>query len=436
MALRTGTSESGSSSDRSDQGNVVITGMGVVSPIGIGIAAYWESICQQLSGVSVLPTREAIDRPVRIGAAVRDFDAKQYVKPRKALKVMCREIQTGYTAARFAVEQAQLGADQYTPERLGVVFGSEMFYCDPKDRTDVYGCCLEDGEFLLNRWGEAAMSKMYPLWMLAYLPNMTACHIGICNDARGPNNTICQGEASSLLAMIEAISIIRRGDADVMITGGSSSRLSVTHSLYRGFQRMSPRIEFPEEACRPFDAARDGFVAGEGAAAFVFENESHARARGAKVLARVRGWGMSFGNGDEVEPTRRLAISRSIEKALDRAGFEANEIGHVNAQASGLVFEDAVEAQAIQKVLNDVPVTAPKSFLGDLGPGGGAVEMVASVQALGAGQVPVTLNYSQPDPDCPVRVVHGQPLTAEHPTAVVLSQSQTGQAVALALELG
>ena len=145
------------------------------------------------------------------------------------------------------------------------------------------------------------MSELYPLWMLMYLPNMVACHIGIAHDARGPNNTICQGEASSLLALIEAALIIERGHADVMITGGSSSRMTATSMLYRGMDQLSRRIDTPETACRPFDATRDGAVNGEGAATFVLEREEFAAARGAKILARVTGWGMAFAAPDSAD---------------------------------------------------------------------------------------------------------------------------------------
>ncbi len=449
MASRPNTSASGTTGDsptgeqaageqaageHGSRGNVVITGMGVVSPIGLGPEAYWESLCQQRSGVELLPERAGIKLPICMGAAIKGFDPKQHVKPRKALKVMCREIQTGFAAATLAVEQAQLDKDQVAPERLGVVYGSEMLYCEPDDLLEVYGKCLEEGEFHIGRWGDAAMAKMYPLWMLMYLPNMVACHVGIANDARGPNNTICQGDVSSLLAMIEAASIILRGHADVMIVGGSSSRLSMTPMLYRGIDHLSPQVESPAEACRPFDAARDGSVNGEGAAAFIFESEQHAAARGAKVLARLRGWGTSFGNREKTEPTHGWAIRRSIEKALARAALGADGVGHVNADAAGLVHDDAVEAQAINQVLGQVPVTAPKSFFGDLGSSGGAVQMVASVLALQHGQIPVTLNFRQPDPNCPVQVVHNEAMTAKHPTAVVLSQSQAGQSVALVLD--
>jgi 3-oxoacyl-[acyl-carrier-protein] synthase II len=412
----------------------VITGAGVVSPIGIGHNAYWESLVQQRSGVKVLPTREDIDLPVRIGAAIQGFDPKAYVKPRKALKVMCREIQTGFSSAGLAFEQARLDRDQLDPERLGVVFGSEMLYCEPQDMQEVISRCMEDGRFHFERWGEASMATMYPLWMLMYLPNMISCHIGIAHDARGPNNTICQGDVSSLLAIIEAASILHRGQADVMIAGGSSSRLSMTQTLYRDMAELSRRVDCPAEACRPFDATRDGTVNGEGAAAFVLESESHALRRNAPILARLSGWGMSVERGEHREGASVEAIRRCVRQALESAALTPDEVGHVNAHASGLPRNDTVEAQAIAHHLGDVPVTAPKSYFGTLGASGGAVEMVASILALEKGLVPVTLNYHQPDPDCPVRVVHGQPASATHSTAIVLSQSMLGQAVALVLD--
>jgi 3-oxoacyl-[acyl-carrier-protein] synthase II len=320
------------------------------------------------------------------------------------------------------------------PERLGVVFGSEMLYCEPDEMLHVYSRCIEKGQFYFERWGTMFMSEMYPLWMLMYLPNMIACHIGIAHDARGPNNTICQGEASSLLALIEAVTIIQRGHADVMIVGGSSSRLSMSPMLYRGIDHLSSRIDPPHGACRPFDATRDGTVNGEGAAAFVVESSRHARDRGAKVLANIRGWGLSFGSKESGNDAHGRAISRSIELALERANLRAQDVGHVNAHAGGHRVDDRVEAQAIQRVLGQIPVTAPKSFVGNLGSSGGAVEMVASVQALVHGEIPVTLNYTQRDPACPVHVVHGEPVAIKKPTAMILSQSGTGQTAAVVLE--
>ncbi|MFW6171282.1 MAG: beta-ketoacyl-[acyl-carrier-protein] synthase family protein [Planctomycetota bacterium] len=436
MARQSHTSGQQRAGDSGLRGQVVITGMGVVSPIGIGGEAYWESLCRQRSGVGILPDRADMDLPLCMGGAIQGFDPRQYIKPRKALKVMSREIQTGCSAAGLAMQQAGLEGHRVDAQRFGVVFGGDMLYCEPDELQDVYRRCVADGEFSFRRWGKTAMARLYPLWMLMYLPNMIACHIGIAHSARGSSNTICQGETSSLQAMIEAATIILRGRADIMITGGSSSRLSVTPMLYRGMEHLSSRIESPQEACRPFDAARDGTVHGEGAAAFVLESEEHARARGAKVLARLCGWGQFFDHDKRAESPPGRAIGRAIEMALGHAELNADAVGHFNANAAGLVSGDAIEANAVREVLGQVPVTAPASFFGVLGAGRGAVELVASVLALEHGLVPVTLNYTRPDPRCPVNVIHGRPLPAEHPTAVVLNRSQAGQAVAVVLEAG
>lgn len=412
---------------------VVITGIGVVSPIGIGATAYWDAMCQMRSGVVSLESDATRGMPLSIGGAIPNFDGKDYVKPRKALKVMSREIQTGFSAASMAIEAAGLGPGQLPPDRSGVVFGSEMLYCEPEDMVAVHNRCIQDGEFHFSQWGPSFGSEMYPLWMLMYLPNMTACHIAIAQDARGPNNTICQGEASSLLALVEAASIIRRGHADVMICGGSSSRLSITPMLYRGVERLARRIETPSAACRPFDAERDGMVNGEGAAAFILEREEFAVARGARILARITGWGVTFGSREPAPRNHQAAIERSMQQALRTSDLNPVDIGHVNAHASGTLEDDPWEAQAIRSVLGDVPVTAPKSFFGNIGSGGGAVELVAGVLALQHGLVPPTLNYETPDPACPVRVVAKGPLSGRPATALVLSQSGTGQAACVAL---
>jgi len=412
---------------------VVITGVGVVSPIGIGEATYWDALCQMRSGVVSLESQSTRGLRLSIGGAVRDFDGKNFVKPRKALKVMSREIQTGFSAASMAVEQAGLGPSQLPADRTGVIFGTEMLYCEPEEMVEVHKRCIENGEFHFSQWGPNFGSEMYPLCMLMYLPKMIACHVAIGQDARGPNNTLCLGEASSLLALIEAASIIRRGHADVMICGGSSSRLSITPMLYRGVDRLSRKIETPAAACRPFDAERDGMVNGEGAAAFILEREDFARARGAQVLTRVAGWGVTFGSREPSPSKHQSAIERSMTQALRAAELPPQEVGHVNAHASGTIEDDPWEAQAIRAVLGDVPVTAPKSFFGNIGSGGGAVELVASVIGLRHGLVPPTLNYTTPDPACPSQVVAGAPLSGRPATAMVLSQSGTGQSACVAL---
>jgi 3-oxoacyl-[acyl-carrier-protein] synthase II len=413
--------------------NVVITGAGVVSPIGTGLEAFWTSLCEMRSGVIHLPELEGTAFPVTFGGRICDFEPKKYVKPRKALKVMSREIQVGFSAAAMATEHAGLTVPEIDPDRLGVLFGGHMQYCDPRELQDVYAKCMQDGEFDFSRWGDAAMSQMYPLWMLMYLPNMIACHIAISLDARGPNNTISVGDASSLHAIIEAAEMIRTGRVDAMVAGGSSSLLSITPMMYRGALGLSRRNDSPSQACRPFEQERDGSVSAEGGAALVLESESHAEARGATILARLAGWGSAFDTGTRGAEGRGRALQRALHMALDRAELPASDIGHVNANAGGQVEADAIEAEVIRETLGDVPVTAPKSALGNSGAASGAVEMVASLLALTHGTIPATLNYDTPDPRCPVRVVAQPNCPLEQPNGVVLSQSSTGQAAAVTL---
>lgn len=416
-----------------DSGDVVITGIGVASPIGIGKDAYWKSMLEGRSGVGPLAVAAGSDLPVKIGGEIKDFDGKQFVKPRKSLKVMCREIQIGYAASMLALQDAGLSVGKVDPDRFGVVLGSEMFYCDLDELADAYRKCVVDGQLRPDLWGAGAMSDMYPLWMLKYLPNMVGCHIAITEDARGPNNTITLDEVSSLLAVIESVCYIQRGAADVMIAGGQGSRVNLTRIMYRGDTYWSHRNDDPQRACRPFDAQRDGTVIGEGAGAYVLESRRHAEARGAKILARVRGFGRSFGLVSGRHAANTDAYRRAIEGALASAGLQRSDIGHVNAHGSGMIEGDRFEAQAIRSCLGDVPVTAPKSYFGCLGAGTGAVEMAASVLAIATGTLPATLNYEFPDPTCPVNVVHGQPLPLDNRTALVLNQSETGQTAAVVL---
>ena len=413
--------------------DVVVSGIGVVSPIGIGRDAFWDSIQQRRSGVTELSVHDSPLRRVRFGGEVRQFDAKPFIRPRKSLKVMCREIQMAVVAANLSLDDAQLESGMVDPERLGVNFGCEMFYGHPDDLQDVYRNCLNDGEFLPQRWGTQAMSDIHPLWMLKYLPNMPACHIAIAHDVRGPNNSIALAEASSLLAIAQAAQLIQRGGADVVIAGGTGNRLNLTESVYRGDRLHSHRSDDPAAAARPFDALRDGMVCGEGAGAVVLEESGHAQARGARPLARVLGFHSTFaprpgGHVDHAEGMRR-----AIRGSLSAAGVGPDEVAHVNAHGWSVDELDVAEAEAIRTCLSEVPVTAPKSFFGNLGAGSGAVELIASILSLQSAEVPVTLNYEQPDPRCPVRVVHGQPCRTEKSVALALNETLSGQAVAAVL---
>jgi len=410
---------------------VVITGIGVVSPIGIGNDAFWTSLCEGRSGVRSLGLFNGSDLPATIGAQVFDLHPERYVRPRKALKVMSRDIQLAFVAADLACSDADLHSRPVDPERLGIVFGADMMTCDLDEMVDAYRRCMPDGKFDFTLWGKRALAEMFPLWMLKYLPNMPACHIGIAHDARGPNNSLTLGEVSSLSAMAEAIRVIERGQADAMIAGGTSSRLHPAVWSRRRIDYPSQRRHDPAGASRPFDADRDGMVHGEGAGAFVLEDRQHAEARGARILARVLGYAGTFEPRGRGEPLRGLAIRAAIRRALAEARLQPADVGHVNAHGLSTIPDDRIEAQAIRETLGDVPVTAPKSFFGNLSAGTGAVEMAVSALAVQKGLVPHTLNYERPDPDCPVNVIQGRPMEIAQPVALVLNHSRVGQSVAM-----
>jgi len=411
---------------------VVITGVGVVSPIGIGHEAFWNALATGQSGAAVRDCFADTDLSFRIAAPVKDFEGKLYVKPRKALKIMCAPIQFGSAAAAMAVEHAGLESGSVAPDRIGTVFGTETFFADPTEVADVFRRCTVDKDYQHDRWGEFAMREIQPLWMLKYLPNMAASHISIALDARGPSNSICQGEASGLLALIEAADLIQRGAADLVMTGGTGSMMAMTAMLYRGTHLLSNRINEPEKASRPFDVDRDGMIVGEGAGALVVESAEHAATRGAKVLAKLSGWSRSFFNAGHDDFSDALAAS--YQSALQNAQKPAEDIGLVNANASGSVLSDKIEADAIRKVFGQTHVVAHKSNFGNIGPGTSTCELIGAILAKQNKLVPATLNCDQVDPECRVNVKNEPAPLNEECAILKSSYSVTGQIASVVIE--
>jgi 3-oxoacyl-[acyl-carrier-protein] synthase II len=412
---------------------VVVTGVGVVSPLGIGAESFWRSLVAGTSGIRPIDRFDSSSLSVRFGGQITDFDPKEHIRPRKSLKVMSREIQLGFAAADLAMADAGLAAPLRDPDRCGVVFGGDMIYADLEDLASTYRRSVGGGQFDFGLWSEAIHEELHPLWLLKHLPNMTASHIAIAHDARGPNNSIVLGDVSGLLAVAEAVSVIQRGWADVMITGGTGCRLHPTALVARGDSLVSHRGGDCRAACRPFERDRDGLVNGEGAGALILESRSHARARGARVRARILATASGCEPGARRSGLTGSALRQVIRASLRGAGLSPATLGHVNAHGVGTVDMDRVEAVAIAAELGDVPVTAPKSAFGHLGAGGGVVEMAGSVLALAAGLVPPTLNYETPDPQCPVNVVHGGALAGRPATALAVNLCSTGQAAAIAI---
>jgi 3-oxoacyl-[acyl-carrier-protein] synthase II len=278
------------------------------------------------------------------------------------------------------------------------------------------------------------MPKMSPLWLLKYLPNMPASHVAIYNDLRGPNNSLTLREAVPNVAVGEAYQAIARDRADVMIAGATGTRLhpmKMIHVVQN--EELASGNGPPETACRPFDRDRTGMVLGEGAGAVILEERSRAERRGATIFGEVLGTASSASVGPNLVARRGEAIATALASVLRTTGLAPEALGHVQAHGLGTRTCDSEEAQAIDRVLgaraNAIPVTAAKSFFGNLGAGSGMVELIAGVLAMKHGQLFPVLNYKTPDPECPVSVVTGSD-TGPGNSFVNLSVTPQGQASA------
>jgi 3-oxoacyl-[acyl-carrier-protein] synthase II len=420
---------------------VVITGVGVVSPIGIGVDDFWTQLNNGTSGIRAIEMLPYSPVPGQIGAEVRDFNPSQFTSTReqkKAIRVMCREIQLGFAAATLALADAGIKEGSLAPERLGVEFGANLMLSPPDDLIEACFAAMDPVEhrFHYEKWGDQGLPKMFPLWLLKYLPNMPACHIGIAADARGPNNSITLDEASANLVIGEALRVIARGHADVMITGSTGTRLHEVKSIHaRMWDQLAESSGTPAAACRPFDNDRTGQVVGEGSGVLILEEAGHAASRGARVYGRILGAGSSCvskagGRGDS-----RRALAIAMKSALADAGLEPREIGHINAHGLATTASDLEEALAIHDVFGDcastVPVTAIKSYLGNAAAGCGSLEMAASLLALQHGVIPPTLNYETPDPQIRLNIVAGKPLETQNRTFLKVNVTRMGQASAV-----
>lgn len=420
---------------------IVFTGIGVVSPIGTSCETYWNSLLEQRSGVGFVDSLGEDCSPRQMGAEVRDFNPKQYFRSKKEvkqIKVMSRDIQLAYAAAMLACSDAGLKTEatdrNVEPDRLAVSYGADMIGLEIPEILDAYKAGITDGKYDKSTWGPAAMKEVYPLWMLKYLPNMPACHIAITHDARGPNNSFTMQRGASLAALFEAVRILERGAADVVISGGCGNCLNPSFLARAKAHHLAPYVGDPGNMPRPYDAERNGNILGEGAAAFILETKEFAQARGAKIYATVRG----FCNRTDPRPLQERKDGRGIRQtlrgALADAAMQPQDLGYINAEGLGTLEDDTIEANAIRAELGDIPVTALKGYFGSLGCGAGAVELVGSLLALQHGLIPVTKNCDRIAEDCPINVVRGKPQTTEKRTVLKLNNGIGGRSFAFILE--
>jgi len=410
-----------------------------VSPVGIGVDRFWDSLKSNRTGIDYLHSINTDDLPSPFAAEVRDFVPAEHLRDRKFIKVMSRDMQLGVASANLAMKDTGLSDGDIDPYRLGVVYGAGRMTTHPSEIAEAVEASRDEAhEFSMTRWGEGGMGRIAPLWLLRQLPNMPACHISIDHNARGPNNTITCRDASALLALSEAVRAIESGRVDAMIVGACSSNIHpVDIAKFHRFEGLSRRHVDPALACRPFDFERDGAVVGEGAATFVVESYEHARRRGADIYAEVLGVGSgSDGKGFPNEDAG-LGLVRAIEASVKRSGIRPNELGHINAQGKSTQADDIVESRAYHRALGDcvlkVPVTAMKSFVGHFDAGAGAVELAGTLLSLKNGEVPATLNYEIPDPRCRLNVVHEGPQRLNTRTALTVNRTAMGQSAAAVL---
>ncbi|MDB5307671.1 MAG: fabF 2 [Gemmataceae bacterium] len=411
----------------------VITGLGVISPIGSTPAAFWEALRAGTSGIRTIRAFDPSPLPCRIAGEVPDFAAKAVIEKtyRKSLNAMARPVQLGVVGAQFAMQDIGLAKGSIPPERFGVEFASVMGATELNDlaRMSKISSVGPRQPVNMDMWGREGLPEMPPMWMLKYLPNMPACHITILYDARGPSNTLIPNDAAGVTAIGEALRILQRGAADFMLVGGSEAKINpLSQSRFNTFASASLTRDndHPDRAIRPFDRDGSGTCLGEGAGAFGLEDLDHARRRGARIIGEVVGYAAGMDRG-----LKGPGLARVIRNALADAGIQPQDLDHVNAHGIGVPELDAFEARGIAEVVGrDVPVFAPLSRFGNMGAAAGVVETLCSVLALRHGELPGTLNHDHPAPACPITVHTGAPRRVTKPYAVKVAATDLGQCAA------
>lgn len=428
---------------------VVITGMGVVSASGIGIASQWEALLAGKQGGKGVSLFDAGNFPCSIAGELTDFSARNYVPKdyRKSIKVMARDIEIAVAAADLAFRDSGIvtkGIDaskvQIDSRRLGCNIGAGLICSDLNELGMAVNTAVADGKFSLKAWGATGMENLTPLWLLKYLPNMLSCHVTIIHGAEGPSNCITCGDASGHLAVGEAARTIERGDCDVAIAGGAESKLNPMGLLR---QQMLKRLcnthnTSPADACRPFDETHDGTIIGEGGGLLILEELEHAKARGAKIYAEIVGQGAACDpNGIDVLNPTTGNLGVAVKKALKDAGIGPDKIGLICAHGTGVASEDRAEVAEWRKALgapaDAIPAFAITGSTGSMFAGAAGVQLALAAMALQTQTVPPTVNLRRPASGCEMNF-SAQSRTARMDYAVAGAFTVGGQSGACVLK--
>jgi len=421
---------------------VVITGLGVVAPNGIGKDQFWSACANGQSGVAPIRSFDASHHPVRIAAEVPAFDVTPFVAPahRKSIKIMSRAMRFGVAAAGLAVRDSELELDRENRERIGVVMGTGLVPVDLDELAPaLVEACNGDGRLQVPQLGQRASGALIPLWILKYLPNMVAAHISLSLNLQGPNSTVTSACVAGTQAVGEAFRLVARGDADVVLAGGADSRIDPLLFLaYSALGALSRSDRPAQEVSRPFDGRRDGFVLGEGAGVLVLEELERARHRGATIYAEVLGLGSSFDaySITKPDPEAKGAV-RAIQWALREARTDPGDVDYINAHGTSTRLNDLMETSAVKGVFGEaakaLSLSSIKSMVGHLIGAAGAVEAVALALTLYEGVLPPTINQTYPDPECDLDYVPNSAREVPVETAVSTSFGFGGQNAALVM---
>jgi 3-oxoacyl-[acyl-carrier-protein] synthase II len=436
---------------------VVITGLGVATPIGIGIEAFWEALLLQRCGIRRVESFDPAGFPCQIAGELPPFQLGDFIPKsyRKSVKVMSRDIMVAVVCAYHAVRDAGLntkcivergeaaGPPNVDSTRFGANIGAGLVCADLNELAGALSTAAdEQGRFDLRRWGAEGMSNLTPLWLLKFLPNMLACHVTIVHDAQAPSNTITCSEASSHLAIGEAYRTIARGDADVCICGGAESKINpmaMARPLLCGYLNTQDN-DTPHRACRPFAADRRGTAASEGGGLVILESLNHARARDARIYAEVAGFGAASNTVSWSAPDPKgRGLALAIRKALADAATGIEQIDLVAPFGAATPAHDAAEIMAWNEVfasrLDHAAALTTRGAVGMNGAGSGAIDFAATVMALYRNTVPPSLNTANPDLASRFQFIQGDPKDVRVGQAISVGYALAGgQCAALVIK--
>ncbi len=416
---------------------VVVTGMGCVNPMGTDVETVWNGLKEGQSGVGRTTIFDASSFPTQISAEVKDWDPSVIGEPVESWRTRGRHSQFAAGAARQAVDSSGILQSGIDPLRLGIYLGSGEGNQDFISFSQMMTAALEGDQLDLAKFTKAGLEILDPMVELEQEPNMPAGHLAAMFDARGPNINCLTACAASSQAIGEASEMIRRGDVDAMISGG-------THSMIHPFgvtgfnllTALSTNNDEPTKASRPFDRLRDGFVLGEGAAMIVLEELEHAKRRGASIYGEICGYGSTADayRITDIHPEGRGAIS-CMRMAIEDAGLDPTDIHYVNAHGTSTTVNDKVESLACRAVFGDaatkVPVSSTKSMMGHLIAAAGVTELIVCLMAIRDQVLPPTINYEHPDPECDLDYIPNEARPARCDVALNNSFGFGGQNIAL-----